>query len=59
MTKSLFTATTIGGAIGLTISAALFFTVPVYHDYFVWTWSHPWLLALGIPLGIIAGIVTD
>lgn len=59
MTKSQIAATGIGGAIGLTISASLFFTVPVYHDYFVWTWSHPWLLAIGIPLGFIAAIVTD
>ncbi len=59
MIMSPVTATSIGVTIGLTISAALFFTVPVYHDYLVWTWSHPWLLAIGIPLGIVVAIVTD
>ena len=41
-------AYTIGTVIGLSISAVLFFTVPVYHAYMLWSLSHFWwLTAIG------------
>ena len=40
----------IGTVIGLSFSALLFFSVPAYHNYLVWSWSHFWFLA---PLGVI------
>ncbi len=59
MTYSTQTALLCGGALGLLGSAALFFTVPVYHDYLVWAWSTPWLYPLGAAVGITAALLTD
>lgn len=47
---SVNTAILFGACIGLIFSALLFFTVPVYHDYLVWSWTHFWFLA---PFGLI------
>ena len=44
----------IGSVIGLSISAVLFFTVPVYHAYMLWSWSHFWWLA---PMGFIGAYI--
>ena len=35
----------LGAVIGLSISALLFFTVPVYHAYMLWSLHHFWWLA--------------
>ena len=44
----------VGTVIGLALSALLFFTVPAYHNYLVWSWSHYWFLA---PFGIAGFII--
>ena len=44
----------VGTAIGLALSALLFFTIPAYHDYLVWSWSHYWFLA---PFGVAGFII--
>ena len=41
----------VGTVIGLALNAVLFFTVPAYHNYLVWSWSHFWFLA---PLGVFS-----
>ena len=44
----------VGTVIGLALSALLFFTVPAYHNYLVWSWSHYWFLA---PFGVAGFII--
>lgn len=44
----------VGAAIGLALSVLLFFTIPAYHDYLVWSWSHYWFLA---PFGVAGFII--
>ena len=45
----------IGTVIGLSISAVLFFTVPVYHAYMLWSLHHFWwITGCGVVLGWIA-----
>ena len=42
-----------GGVIlGLLLSVIGFFTIPVYHDYVVWSYTTPWVVGLGIILGV-------
>ena len=53
------TAIILGACIGLIFSALLFFTVPVYHDYLVWSWSHFWFLAPCAFLGVAVALLTD
>ena len=52
-------ALVLGGGLGLTLSAALFFTLPWYHDLMVWEYTHFWgLVPLGL-LGAFVGWLTD
>ena len=49
----------VGSAVGLSLSALLFLTVPMYHDLVVWSWHQPWLWAVGLPAGVLAAVLTD
>ena len=50
---------TIGIFLGAILTVTLFTQVQWYHDLVVWSWSTPWMYALGIPVGIAAAILTD
>ena len=49
----------IGLAIGLSISALLFFTVPVYQAYILWSLHHFWWLAACGVVGAYIGYRFD
>ena len=49
----------IGIILGAVLTVILFTQVQWYHDLMVWSWTNPWMYALGIPLGVVAAIVTD
>ena len=49
----------VGTVFGLALSALLFFTVPAYHNYLVWSWSHYWFLAPFGIAGFIIGYLRD
>lgn len=48
-----------GGCLGLVLAAVLYAQVDWYHDLVVWSWTNPWMYALGIPLGIALAIAND
>jgi hypothetical protein len=50
---------TFGFGLGLTGAAAMFLTVPAYHDFIIWSWHQPLMWVLGLPAGIIAARLTD
>lgn len=52
-------ALTFGACIGLAISALLFFTVPVYHAYMLWSYHHFWWLAACGVVGAYIGYRFD
>lgn len=57
---SIAQATTLGTALGLAGSAALFFTVPVYHNFIVWQWTNfGWLFLPAVAVGVAVGVLTD
>ena len=49
----------VGSAVGLSLSALLFLTVPMYHDLVVWSWHQPWLWAIALPAGVLAALLQD
>ena len=48
-----------GIILGAGLTVVLFTHVQWYHDLMVWSWTNPWMYALGIPLGVVAAILTD
>tara|TARA_Y100000401_G_scaffold32339_1_gene23736 strand:+ start:874 stop:1041 length:168 start_codon:yes stop_codon:yes gene_type:complete len=49
----------IGSGIGLTAAVAMFYTIPAYHDFIMWQFSHPVVWLLGLPVGIALGYLND
>ena len=49
----------IGAGIGLGLSALLFLTVPVYHDFLVWSWTTPWMFSLGVLSAVVYYLFDD
>ena len=49
----------IGGLIGLTLAAILFFTVPAYHAYIIWQFHQPVLFVLAVAFGALVAVATD
>ena len=54
-----FTPVLVGGAIGLGFGAVGFFTIPVYHDFIVWSYSQPLTWVIGGLGGVALAIATD
>ena len=49
----------IGSGIGLTAAAAMFFTIPAYHDFIMWQFNHPMIWLVGLPIGMTLAAITD
>ncbi len=57
---SIAQATTLGTVLGLAGSAALFFTVPLYHNFIVWQWTNiHWLFLPSLAVGVAVAVITD
>ena len=53
------TAFAFGASLGLGATVVLFMNVQWYHDLLVWSWTNPWMYAIGIPVGVAAAVMTD
>ena len=49
----------LGAVLGAVLTVTMFTQVQWYHDLVVWSWTNPWMYAVGIPLGVVAAILTD
>jgi hypothetical protein len=57
---SIAQATTLATVLGLAGSAALFFTVPLYHNFIVWQWTNfDWLFLPSVAVGVAIAVLTD
>ena len=49
----------VGVGLGALLTYVLFTNVGWYHDLLVWSWSNPLMWAIGVPVGVVAAVLTD
>jgi len=49
----------VGAGLGFLGTYVLFTNVAWYHDLLVWSWTNPWMWAIGVPAGVLTAVLSD